>query len=440
LRQSGLRVGVVENRARPGGTCALRGCQAKKWFYEGAEAVARSRDLSGIGIKKGAEASWRALRDAKNQFTRGVPESTVEGFKEAGIDFISGQPHFRDDQSIVVGGDHFSARFFVVATGAMPMPLSIDGAHHMITSEAFLELDQLPRRIAFVGGGFISFEFAHFAARLGPPGVHCTILEAGPHPLGPFDRQMVNLLTAASAQAGIDVHCNVTVSAIERQDHVFRIKLGNDQYVACDMVVHGAGRAAVVDDLDLGRANVDYSQKGITVDRKMATSNPRVYAAGDCVDSVQLARVADAEAHIAAANILHAASQGREASMDYSSVPAVLFTYPQYGMVGATEEKLKEDGVAYKKSFSKQLSWPTYKRVGMRDAAYKILVGEADGRLLGAHVLSDSSTGLISSFALAMKNAIPVDVLHQQAILTPYPSRESDILYMLKPLTAYSSE
>jgi glutathione reductase (NADPH) len=315
------------------------------------------------------------------------------------------------------------------------MPLPIDGSHNMLKSEAFMELDQLPERIVFVGGGFISFEFAHFAVRLGQPNIHCTILEAGAHPLGPFDRQMVRLLQKASAQEGIDVHCNINITAIEKRDRAISIMTEGGRRFECEMVVHGAGRMANIEDLELDKANVAYTKKGITVDNKMATSNPGIYAVGDCVDTIQLARVADAEAHVAAANIITAAGDRDASPMDYSVVPAILFTYPQYGMVGTTEETLQEKGVAYTKSFDKELAWPTYKRVGMTTAAYKVLVGK-DGQLLGAHVLSDNATGLINSFALAMNNAISVQDLYQQSIMTPYPSRESDLIYILKPLLA----
>ena len=119
--------------------------------------------------------------------------------------------------------------------------------------------------------------------------------------------------------------------------------------------------------------------------------------------------------------------------MDHALVPVVLFTCPQYGMVGKTEQALAEEGAVYRRSFAKHLSWPTYRRLGLRSAAYKILAG-ADGCILGAHILSDSATGLIAFFTLAMNNRIPVDRLHRQSVMTPYPSRESDVLYMLEPL------
>ena len=135
------------------------------------------------------------LRDAKNRFTESVPSSTVSGFKSAGIDFLPGRATFGDPQTISVDGQATSARFIVLATGARPMALPLDGAHHIVTSDAFMELERLPREIIFIGGGFISFEFAHFAVRLGSAGTRCTILEAGPRALGPFDEEMVDLLT-----------------------------------------------------------------------------------------------------------------------------------------------------------------------------------------------------------------------------------------------------
>ncbi len=434
LNRNGLRVGMVEHSDRPGGTCALSGCQAKKWFYEAAETVARSRHLSGIGITTPASADWFDLRDAKNRFTDRVPANTVKGMKDAGVDFITGRARFTDHGTIAVDHRRLSARFIVIATGAVPMALPLEGVQWMINSTQFLELDRLPRRIVFIGGGFISFEFAHFAVRLGPADTRCTILEAGPRPLLPFDEEMVSLLTEASAAEGIDIQSRAVVTSIERHDGTFIVRTESGSRFECDLVVHGAGRAPDIEELDLEKAGIQHERRGILVDETMRTTNADVYAVGDCAATVQLARVADAEARVAAANIVgRHGNRDTLATMDYSAVPAVLFTYPQYGMVGATEQALAGDGVAYRKSFGRELSWPTYRRVGLKSAAYKILAAD-DGTVLGAHILSDNATGLISMFTLAMRNRIPVDKLARQCVMTPYPSRESDIMYMLKPL------
>jgi glutathione reductase (NADPH) len=435
LNRRGLTVGLVEHSHQPGGTCALSGCQAKKWFYEGAETVARSRHLSGIGMDAPAVPKWSQLRDAKNAFTTHVPSDTVNRLKNAGIDYIPGRARFVDHGSIQVNGQHIGARFFVLSTGAAPKKLPIDGAPLMTTSSDFMQLDRLPRRILFVGGGFISFEFAHFAVRLGPADTLCTILEAGDRPLGPFDEQMVGLLVEASQKENIDVHTNIEITTIVQQDGTYTVVAADGRRFEADLVVHGAGRAPNIEDLSLDRAGVDATRQGILVNEKMETSNAAIYAAGDCVATVQLARVADAEAQIAAMNISASYNGDRHLTlMNYTAVPTILFTYPQYGMVGATERALQDDGIAYEKSVADHLTWPTYKRVGLPSAAYKLLVDKKDHQLLGAHIVSDNAAGLIYAFTLAMHNRIPVAELYRQSVMTPYPSRESDILYMLKPL------
>jgi glutathione reductase (NADPH) len=434
LRSGGLTVAVVEHRDRPGGTCALSGCQAKKWFYEGTETIARSEHMMGKGVTSPASVSWTDLLRQKNAFTAKVPDNTVKGLEKAGIDVIRGRGRFTDAHTLAVDQTMFQFCYAIIATGATPMPLPVDGAQWITTSRQFMELEQLPRHIVFVGGGFISFEFAHFAARLGPKDVQCTILEAGDRPLLPFDAQMVQLLTAASESDRISVHCNAAIAAVEKTAGQFSVITENGSRFEADLVVHGAGRAPDIDALNLEAAGIEHSRKGVSVNASMATSNPGVYAAGDCADTIQLARVADAEAQLAAANIIRShRNSGSPSTMDYTAVPAVLFTYPQYAMVGATESALQEDEVAYIRSFDDHLSWPTYKRIGLRTAAYKILAGQ-DGKILGAHILSDSSTGMIGLLTLAMVNGISVRDLYRQSVMTPYPSRESDLLYMLKPL------
>jgi glutathione reductase (NADPH) len=434
LAKKQLGVAVVERSERPGGTCALYGCQAKKWFYEGAETVARARHLSGIGIQTPAVPSWSQLRDAKNKFTERVPASTLQGFKNAGIDVIKGTAKFLDEKTLAVDQSQYTASFFVLASGAFPLPLAIDGAQLAIDNTGFMELSELPPRIIFIGGGFISFEFAHFAARLGPEDIRCTILEAGPRPLGPFDAEMVDLLVNASSDEGVDVHCGVNIVSIEKSADEYRIRLKDGRRFKADTVVHGAGRSPDIAGLDLDRAGIDYDKRGIAVDANMMTTNPHVYAVGDCAATIQLARVADYEAKVAAANIRQRLDDHfPSAAADYSAVPSLLFTYPQYGMVGATERELEKNGIAFKKSYAKELSWPTYQRIGMKHGAFKLLAGD-NGLLLGAHILSDYAAGLINTLTLAMANHIPLETLYRQSVLTPYPTRESDLIYMLKPL------
>ena len=432
LNDHGLKVALVEKSDRPGGVCALAGCQAKKWFYEITETAARARHLKGKGISRLPETDWAAILAEKNSFTRKIPDATVKGLKSAGIDYISGNARFADDETLEADGNRLTAAHFVLATGAGPGKLPFSGSEHLTVSRQFLELKSLPERIVFVGGGFISFEFAHFAARLGPANRSLKILEVSDRPLGPFDAEMVSLLVAASRDEGIEVLTGVKIEALEPQGGGFAVRCASGEVHEADLAVHGAGRVADVEGLDLDTAGIQTEKRGIVVDSSLRTTNARVFAVGDCAAGLQLARVADYEARVAAETILAERGGGKPAQIDYSAAPALLFTYPQYGMIGQTEDALKEANVRYSKSFGKNLSWPTYRRVGMRHAAYKILVDE-NNRILGGHILSDYASGLLHTLRMAMVRGMTAAELHRYSIMTPYPTRESDLIYMLAP-------
>ena len=433
LNDAGLKVAVSEKNDRPGGTCALRGCQPKKWFYEAVETVAKSRHLRGKGFMEPAEAKWSEILAQKNHFTSQVPENTIEAFRDAGISFLPGRARFLSPSTMEVNGQSIAAKYYILATGAMPMSLPLRGSENIVTSDEFLELEELPENILFVGGGFISFEFAHFAARLGPKNVRVRIFEVSDRPLGPFDAEMVELLVEASREEGIEVHTNVQIASIDRRPSGFMVVTGKGESLTADLVVHGAGRSPNIEELNLRAGEITYSARGITVDERMCTANPHVFAIGDCAATIQLARVADFEGHVAARNILAEINNTKRVTINYETVPSMLFTYPQYGMLGKTEGALLQQNTAYRKSFAKDLQWPTYRRIGLKHAAYKILVG-TDSRFLGAHILSDNASGLINTLKLAMLKSTTVEELYWQSIMSPFPTRESDLTYMLKPL------
>lgn len=432
LAAEGYRVAVAEQSERPGGVCALRGCQAKKWFYEAAEIAARSNHLLGKGVSGLPGFSWEQLLHQKNAFTEKIPEHTVNSLRGNGIAYLQGTARFLDSQTLEVGDSRYRGRYIVIAVGAEPRRLDFEGAELLSSSDDFLELFQPPKRLVCLGGGFISFEFAHFAARLGSESGEVHIVEVGPRPLAPFDGDLVGELVAASEADGIRVHTEVSVSRITRSGAGLQLEGDGGLILEADLIVNGTGRVANLEPLGVEAAGIEADQHGILVDGAMRTSVPTVLAVGDCARSLQLARVADREAKVAAAAITAAETGEEPAEIDYRAVPSLLFTYPQLGMVGRTEEQLRQDGIDYWKSFDTRLSWPTYRRVGLEYAAYKILV-DRDNRILGAHILSDHAAGLINTFKQAMLDGTPAEELYRNNIMTPYPTRESDLIYMLSP-------
>ena len=274
LEEAGLDIALIDDSDKPGGTCALSGCQPKKWFYEVAEVIAKSRHLDNLGITVPAVGDWQSVWRQKQKFVENIPEGTVKELKGAGIDFIEGTAGFEDDHTVSVNGDRFSADFFILATGAEPSLLPFPGAEYLVTSTEFLARDRLPDRIIFVGGGFISFEFAHFAARIGPGERELKILEAASRPLGPFDEEMVVLLVSASNEAGIDVMSNIQITSVEKQGDQFYVRVNSGMVFEADLVVHGASRTPRTDGLNFEKIDVSASKRGIDVNPEMQTTVP----------------------------------------------------------------------------------------------------------------------------------------------------------------------
>ena len=264
LNENGLKVAVVEKSDCPGGTCALAGCQPKKWFYEAAEAIAKSRHMEGKGIVAAPEGNWNQVLEQKHRFISRILEGTIQKLQKAGIDLMAGTATFLDDKTLSVNGKRMQGQFFVVATGAKPMKLSIEGIEHVITSDDFLDSNVLPPSILFIGGGFISLEFAHFAARLGSANQRLVILEVSDRPLGAFNTEMVELLVKASQTEDIDIRSSVDIKAIEKHAQGFSVRTAQGDSFETDLVVHGAGRAPDLDTLELDAAGVEYSKRGIT--------------------------------------------------------------------------------------------------------------------------------------------------------------------------------
>jgi glutathione reductase (NADPH) len=167
LSKAGRQVAVVDNRPY-GGTCAMRGCQPKKYLVAAAEVAHLSHQMSRIGIHPVARIDWAALMKSISAFTEAVPERTEKVFQKAGIKQLHGAARFLSPDEVAIGPDLiFCPEQIVIATGSKTAKLDFPGAEFTITSDEFLTLDQLPRRVAFIGGGYIAMEFAHVAHSAG---------------------------------------------------------------------------------------------------------------------------------------------------------------------------------------------------------------------------------------------------------------------------------
>ncbi len=369
-----------------GGTCALRGCDPKKVLIAGAEAV----DLAGRMRRRGATGevgiSWRDLIAFKRTFTDPVPQKQEQRYAEQGIEAFHGMARFTARDRIEVDGQTLHARHVLIATGARPVPLTFPGAEHVITSDQFLELDELPARIVMVGGGYIAAEFSHIAARAG---ARVTVLQRAERMLTRFEPELVGWLMQKFSEIGIEVRTGTAVEAIERIGSGFGVhaRAGSQEITAeADLVVHAAGRVPDLDALDLSAAGVAVENRRLVLNEFLqSVSNPAVYAAGDAAaKGPPLTPVSSHDGKVVAANLLN-----RQKASD----------------------------------------WYTARRVAETVYGFKTLVEEGSGCILGAHLVGPHADEVINIFGFAIRHGLTAEDLKQT--IFAYPTGASDVGYML---------
>jgi glutathione reductase (NADPH) len=429
-RDAGWRVAVVDDQPY-GGTCALRGCDPKKVLVSAAELVAWHQHVREHGVTGDTTIDWPALMRFKRTFTDPVTPAREAAFAKSGIATFHGVARFVAEDRLMVGDSELAIRHVVIASGAVPRPLGIPGEELLTTSTQFLELAALPRRIAFVGAGYVSLEFAHIARRAG---AEIVVLGRG-KPLPHFDDEVVASLIAHSRAIGIDLRLDTEVTAVERvgMSGALRVLARSGQCteaIEADLVVHGAGRVPNTAQLDAERGHVRLDQQGaIDVNEFLQSpTNPRVYAAGDVAlppGSIPLTPVAGHEGQVVASNLLH----GNQKRPDYRGIPSVVFTSPPLASVGLTERAAREAGHNARVESGDTTGWYSNRRVREPVGMFKTVIDAGSDLVIGAHLLGVHAEEVINLFALAVRFGIPAKEL--QRMIYAYPTSGSDIPYML---------
>ncbi len=426
-RAAGWTVAAIDSRPF-GGTCALRGCHPKKMLVSAAEAIDATHRMAGKGLRtQGVSIDWPELMRFKRTDTDPAPGFFEQSFMNAGIDAFHGRARFVGPTSVAVGDDLLHGTHVLVATGAMPAVLSFPGAAYLTQSDQFLELEALPARIVFVGGGYISFEFAHVAVRAG---ADVTILHRGARPLQGFDPDLVDLLVKRTRELGVRLELAAEVCGIDQHGNGVVVRAlvdGQERSFEADIAVHGAGRAPEIDDLDLETAGVAREPQGVTVNEYLqSVTNPAVYAAGDAVASgPPLTPTAAHDGEVVAANLL----EGNHRSPNYTGLASVAFTVPALATVGLTEADAGAQGLRFQTHYQNTSQWFTSRRSGETVSGHKVLVEEESQRILGAHLFGPHAEEVINLFAVAVRFGIRADELKQ--MLFAYPTSAADVVHML---------
>jgi glutathione reductase (NADPH) len=423
----GLKVGITDELPY-GGTCALRGCDPKKIMLAATELKHLASNLAVKNISDIPQISWKDAMKSKQGFVEIMPTKLEKGYEKNGIDTFYTSARFIIENQLKVGDEMIEATKIVIATGAKARKLDFPGGDLALTSTDFLNFENLPKSLIFIGGGYIAFEFAHMAARYGSK---VTIIHRGERPLENFDPFIVDQITKATEELDIELILNTEISKIEKSKAGYKIAAnpdGNEKNWEAEVVINSAGRLPAIFDLDLDKGNVKFTQKGIVANEYLqSTSNPNVYVAGDAAatDGKPLTPVAVMEGHIVASNILKENSK----KPDYSAIPTVVFTSPAMASVGLSEEEANQMGLDFIVKKNSIPNWFTAKRLNEKTYAFKTLIEKDSGKILGAHLTGPHAEEVINLFAMAIKGGLTSKDI--KTMILTYPSASSDIVYMV---------
>ncbi len=388
------RVVIIE-RDYIGGTCLNRGCIPTKALCRSAEVVDMVSKASEFGVNVSEfTLDFRQAMLRKNEVVKALREGAETSMKGAVI--IHGDAKICDSKTVEVNGERFSAPMIVIATGSEPSLLPIPGAELCITSDALLEMEQLPEDMCIIGGGVIGMEFACILAAFG---VKVTVIEFCPEILPNFDKEIGKRLKSLLSRKGIKIITSAAVKAVKEGYEVEYESKGKLQSVNASCVLMAVGRKPVIPE-GTESIGIRVGRRGIEVDSAFSTTVPGVYAIGDVNGKLMLAHVASAQA---------AVLMGK--TMDLEVVPSAAFTSPECAMVGLTEDQCKASEINYRTSKSLFRANGKAMSMGETDGFVKLIVEDTSDKVLGCHIIGPHASDLIQEAALCMSQGLSADAI-----------------------------
>jgi len=395
----GAKVAVAESRYL-GGTCVNVGCVPKKLLVYGAHFVEDFEQSSGFGWSLGeANFDWTTLianKDREINRLNGIYRNLLVN---SGVTLHEAHAKIVGPHEVEVNGERFTAKNILIATGGWPQIPEIPGHEHAISSNQAFFLKELPKRVLVVGGGYIAVEFAGIFHGLG---ANTTLLYRGDLFLRGFDGSVRKHLQEELTKRGMDLQFNADIARIDKQpDGSLKATLKDGRVLEADCVFYATGRRPMLDNLGLENTDVQLTDKGfIKVDEQYQTSEPSILALGDVIGRVQLTPVALAEG-MAVARRLFKPEQYRP--VDYKMIPTAVFSLPNIGTVGLTEEEAREAGhevVIYESRFRPMKLTLTECQ---EKTLMKLVVDGKTDKVLGCHMVGPDAGEIVQGLAIALK-------------------------------------
>jgi glutathione reductase (NADPH) len=426
--KAGARVALAEE-FRMGGTCVIRGCVPKKLYVMASAFRTAFEDAAGFGWRVGETAfDWATLRDAKErEITR------LEGLYAGNLD-SAGVTLFRERATVagphavrLASGRVLETPHILLATGGTPVASTIPGAELTLTSNEIFDLPAFPGRIVIEGGGYVASEFAGVFNGLG---ARTTQLYRGDLFLRGFDAEIRAHVAASMRARGVDLRFGAGIAAVARRGGALAVTLRDGSEIEADAVMLAIGRRPNTEGLGLEAAGVRLTANGaVAVDAYSQSSVPSIYAVGDVTDRLALTPVAIREGAAFAATVF----EGRPTRADHADVATAVFTQPEIGTVGASEEDARAQGPV---EIYRALFRPMANILAGRDerTLMKLVVAQDSRRVLGVHLVGPASAEMIQLAGVAIKMGATKEDFDRTVAV--HPTAAEELVLMREPVAA----
>jgi glutathione reductase (NADPH) len=427
--ETGARVGLAEEH-RMGGTCVIRGCVPKKLMVFASHYGPAAQDARDYGWDyEGGSFNWARFRPKLHEELARLEGIYRANLERAGVTLHDARATIADPHTVELStGETFTAKHILVATGGAPYVPATPGAELAITSNEIFSLDTFPERILIVGGGYIACEFATIFKGLG---AHVAQWYRGAQILRGFDDEVRGHLAEIIRGHGVDLHVGLEVERMERRDGRIWVKGTDGREDAFDQVLYATGRHPNTEGMGLAEAGVLLGRWGeVVVDDYGQTSVPSIYAVGDVTNRIQLTPVAIREGMAFVETVF----KGNPTKPDHDLVPSAVFTTPEYGAVGLTEEQAREQEPVdvYCAAFRPmQTSF-----IGRSERVlFKLVVSKATRKVLGCHIVADGAGEMIQLAAVAIKMGATKEDFDRTVAV--HPTMAEEIVLMKQPIRSH---
>ncbi|MBK3939646.1 NAD(P)/FAD-dependent oxidoreductase [Staphylococcus haemolyticus] len=422
LKHAGKDVAIIE-KDTIAGTCTNYGCNAKILLEGPYEVLEESAQYNGIIQSQDLHVNWENLMDYKKQVINPMNGMLKGMFEQQGIDVYMGAGVIKDAHTVTVNDEALQTENIVIATGQHSNKLDIEGKELTHDSRDFLSMDELPKRMTFIGVGIISVEFASIMIK---SGVEVTMIHHSDKPLKGFNQTHVTQLIKKLEDEGVHFYFDEETQKVEKIGEAYKVSTASGLTIDTDYVLDATGRNPNVEGIGLDQVGIEYSKKGISVDGHLRTNVSNIYASGDVLDKdiPKLTPTATFESNYIAAHILGMTQD----EIQYPAIPSVLYSLPRLSQIGVSVQEAEQSERYTVKHipFGKQM---VFEYKNETDAEMYAVLDE-EKRLVGADIYGVDAADLVNLLVFIINQRMTAQDLNQ--LIFAFPGASSGVIDMLK--------